>query len=77
MLPLVQAAEGRMLEALSFGKSGHDALLNVLDHSILATISVCRLACDVLAYIKSLSFKACQQTFQRISAHFQEAQKIP
>lgn len=48
MLPLVQAAEGWMLEALGFGKSGPDALLNVLDHTILATISVCRLACDVL-----------------------------
>lgn len=39
-----QAAEGWMLEA-----SCPDAFLNVLDHTILPTTSLCRLACDFVS----------------------------
>lgn len=44
VFPVVQAAEGRMLEA-----SAPDALLNVLDHTVLATTSLCRLAYDFMS----------------------------
>jgi len=57
MLAVVQAAEGCMLEALSFGNSGPDALLSALDHTVCValdhTISVCRLGCDFMSWLTS------------------------
>lgn len=53
MFPVVQAAEGWLLEALGFGNFGPDALLNVLDDTMLTTISVCRLACDFMSWLTS------------------------
>lgn len=53
MFPVIQAAEGRMLEVLGFGNSSPDALLNVLDRTILTAISVRRLACNFMSWLTS------------------------
>lgn len=53
MFSVVQTAEGWMLEPIGFRNSGPDALLSALDHTILATISVCRLACDFMSWLTS------------------------
>lgn len=60
VFPVVRAAEGWMLEAAC-----PDALLNVLDHTKLATTSLCRpsLRFHVLAHMKSLVYKPVSRHF--------------
>lgn len=53
MFPVVQAAEGWMLEVLAFGNSSPDALLNMLDHTMLMTVSLRTLACDFMSWLTS------------------------
>lgn len=53
MFSVVQAAERWMLDTIGFGNSGPDALLSALDHTTLATISVCRLARDFMSWLAS------------------------